>query len=138
MPIPAEIYLDTPTAAPHVGLAARCAERLGAWRQKRRWVREMRNAAALGRLDDVLDDIGMTYAELDELMAAPADAGRQFGVLADMTGVDLGRLPAAAVHEAIWKCARCPARTPCKRWLRGAGWNYAGDPRCPNAALLRR
>ncbi len=119
------------------GLAARCAERFRAWRRKRRWVRELKDAQALGRLDEVLDDIGITRAEMDELMAAPADAGRQFEVMAKLEGVDLAQVDAGALREATWKCVRCDSRAPCKRWMRTGLWSYGGDPRCPNARLWR-
>lgn len=149
MPILSELYLETLTLPPddrfaapparrRVSLAARCRERFRAWRQKRRWVGEMRDAAALGRLDEVLDDVGMTHAELDELIAAPADAGLQFAQMAELQGADLDRIPPARLREAIRKCTRCTSRTACKRWLRDGEWRYDGDPRCPNAALLRR
>jgi uncharacterized protein YjiS (DUF1127 family) len=134
MPVPAESYLYPD--APSSNFAARCAERFRAWRKKRRWVGEMSNAAALGRLDGLLEDVGMTRAELDELMAAPADAGSQFEKMAAIEGVDLEALPAHTVREAIWKCTRCASRKQCKRWLRTGVWQYDGDPRCPNAGLL--
>jgi uncharacterized protein YjiS (DUF1127 family) len=134
MPDPAEpyFYVDPPSS----NFAARCAERFQAWRKKRRWVSEMSNAAALGRLDNILEDVGMTRAELDELAAAPADAGRQFEKMAAIEGLDLDTLPAHAVREAMWKCTRCASRKECKRWLRTGVWQYDGDPRCPNAALF--
>jgi uncharacterized protein YjiS (DUF1127 family) len=137
MPIPSDMSLDAPVPPPGSGLFGRCIGRLRAWRQKRRWVREMRDAAALGKLDDILEDIGMTRAELDELLAAPANAGRQFEMMAELEGVDLTRLRAGVVREAIKTCSHCASRGPCERWLRTGVWKYSGDPRCPNAALFR-
>jgi hypothetical protein len=122
---------------PMHGALARFAERWRLWRERRRWVGEIADAAALGRLDGMLDDLAVTRADLNVLMKGPADAGRQFVTLAEARHVDLCRIPPEALREASWKCIRCEIRAPCKRWLRTGTWDYDGDPRCPNAALLR-
>ena|ERR1051326_8602578 len=113
------------------------AERFRSWRERRRWATELAAAAALGRLDSLLEDIAITRSELDALANGPADAGRQFEQWAAATHADLHQLDVAALREAFWVCARCACREPCKRWLRGQGWDANGDQRCPNAALLR-
>jgi uncharacterized protein YjiS (DUF1127 family) len=123
---------------PPRGVTARLAERFRWWRRRRRWIGEMANAAALGRPGGTLDDVGITRAELDFLIKAPLDAGRQFETLAAAVQADLRRLRPEVLREAMWVCARCASRVPCKRWLRTGTWNYSGDPRCPNAALLHR
>jgi hypothetical protein len=69
---------------------------------------------------------------------APADAGGQFEIMAAAAQADLRRRRPEVLREAMWVCARCASRVPCKRWLRTGTWNYSGDPRCPNAALLHR
>lgn len=122
---------------PPLHLAARLALRLRLWHERRRWMREMRAAAALSRLDDVLNDVELTRAELDQLVVGPPDAGRQLETLAEMAGVDLRRCDPAALREATWKCARCDYRAACKAWLRDGIWRGGGgDTRCPNAGLL--
>jgi hypothetical protein len=136
MPMPAEIYLDNPPVRSS-RFAARCIERFRAARRKRYWRREMAKAAALGSLGEILADLGMTRGELKELMAEPANAGLQFEKLAAMLANDCERLSPGAVHEAMQVCARCECRAACKRWLQTGVWRYDGDPRCPNAALLR-
>ena len=136
MPIPAEIYLDNPPIPPS-NLAASCAERFRGWRRKRRWMREMAKAATLGRLDEILADVGMTRAELEELMTEPDAAGLQFEKMARMLGIGPEQLPAGMVNTAVHVCMRCESRAACKRWLQSGKWHYEGDPRCPNAALLR-
>lgn len=122
-------------AAP--GLAARLAERWRYWRERRRWVGEMTDAGALGHLDDILYDVGITRAELDVLIDGPADLGRQLETFAAMAQIDLRLLDPAVLREAMWKCTRCQCRVPCKRWLRTGIWRDGGDMRCPNAALFR-
>ncbi len=131
---PAEFAVAAPL--PTHGFAARVAERLRLWRERRRWIGEMANAASLGSLDDTLHDVGMTRAELGTLIAAPPDAGRQFETLAEMARIDLHHLDSAVLREAMWVCSRCECRTPCKRWLATGIWRGGDDTRCPNAALL--
>jgi Family of unknown function (DUF6455) len=63
--------------------------------------------------------------------------GRQFETLAKMLGFDIGQLDPAVLRDAAGTCARCTCRKACRRWLRTGVFEYAGDSRCPNAALLR-
>ena len=121
---------------PSCSLTARLTERLRLWRQRRRWIGEMAGAAQLGRLDDMLNDVALTRAELDVLIDAPADAGAQFETFAEMAQVDLHSLDPAVLREAHWVCTRCESRRPCKRWLRTGVWRDSADMRCPNAALF--
>lgn len=67
----------------------------------------------------------------------PCPAGRQFETLAKMLGSDTGRLDPAVLRDAAAICGRCACRKACRRWLRTGVFEYAGDSRCPNAALLR-
>ncbi len=122
---------------PPLHLAGRIAERLRLWRERRRWVHEMAAAATLSRLDDLLNDVELTRAELDRLIDGPSDAGRQLEALAAMAQVDLHDVDAATLREAGWTCAGCRLRSACKGWLRDGIWRGEGDTRCPNAALLR-
>lgn len=124
------------TGYPARGLAARVVEHVRLWRERRRWIGEMANAAAFGRLDAVLGDVGLNRTELNYLMDAPVDAGRQFEAFARMEGVDVTQLPPGTLREATRTCAHCRCRTACKRWLRTGVWQHDGDSRCPNAALL--
>jgi len=132
---PAAIAFSVPPSPQ--GFAARLSERFRLWRWRRRWIGEMTDAAALGRLDDMLNDVGVTRAELGVLVDAPADAGRQFETFAETARIDLHHLSPAVLRDARWVCTLCECREPCKRWLRAGVWQYAGDPRCPNAALFR-
>jgi hypothetical protein len=72
--------------------------------------------------------------------AAPRARGcrtdHEFETMAGMAGVDVRQLDPAVLREAVGKCARCACRKACRRWLRTGAFHYAGDPRCPNAALL--
>jgi len=60
-----------------------------------------------------------------------------FETLAAMEGVDIRQLDPAVLREATEKCGRCACRKACRRWLRTGAFQHAGDPRCPNADLLR-
>ena len=133
---PAPIAFAPPL--PSRGLGERLVERYVDWRRKRRWIAELHEAAALGRLDDVLDDIGLTHEQLDRLIDAPADAGQQFETLAAMAHIDLHHLPPETLREAMWTCVNCACREACKRWLDTGEWRDSEDSRCPNAALFRQ
>ena len=67
----------------------------------------------------------------------PCPAGRQFETFAKMLGSDVDRLDPAVLRDAAGTCGRCACRKACRNWLRTGVFEYAGDPRCPNAALLR-
>jgi uncharacterized protein YjiS (DUF1127 family) len=134
MTSPAAIAVAAPQ--PARGLALRVAERLRLWRERRRWIGELAGAASLGRLDDTLNDVGITRAELGVLSEAPVDAGRQFETFAEMARIDLRHLDPAVLREAMWVCTRCETRAACRRWLNVGVWRGGGDSRCPNAALF--
>lgn len=123
---------------PPIGFATRLALNLRLWREKRRWIAEMRHAAGLGRLNDILSDVGLSRGDLDTLIDAPVDAGHQFETYATMAQVNLRDLDPAKLREAEWACIRCPHADPCRRWLREGVWDNADDPRCPNAAFMKR
>jgi len=69
--------------------------------------------------------------------ARRACADVPFETLAVMEGVAIRQLDPAVLREATENCARCACRKACRRWLRDGVFKFAGDPRCPNAALLR-
>jgi len=96
----------------------------------------MRRAAALDGLDNVLDDIGISHAELDRMIKGPADLGTQFETMAEMAHTALSRVEPAARRQAVWVCVHCTRRVACKRWLRTGVWRDGSDMRCPNAALF--
>jgi hypothetical protein len=67
----------------------------------------------------------------------PCRVGQQFETLAKMNGFDTGQLDPAVLRGAARACAGCGCRKACRRWLRTGVFEYAGDSRCPNVALLR-
>jgi len=67
----------------------------------------------------------------------PCRRGREFEILAKMHGCDIAQVDPAVLRDAAETCARCACRKACRRWLRTGVFEYAGDPRCPNVALLR-
>ena len=68
----------------------------------------------------------------------PCPADRQFETLAKMHGFDSGEIDPTTLRDARATCARCACRKACRRWLRTGVFDYAGDSRCPNIALLRQ
>jgi hypothetical protein len=67
----------------------------------------------------------------------PCRVGQQFETLAKMLGSDIGQLDPVVLRDAAETCGRCACRKACRRWLRTGVFEYAGDSRCPNIALLR-
>ncbi len=63
-------------------------------------------------------------------------ADRVFQVWAEMQGVDVNQLGPAVLYVAVERCRRYACRKACRRWVRTGVFQYAGDPRCPNAVLL--
>jgi hypothetical protein len=66
----------------------------------------------------------------------PCPAGKQFETYTQMQAVELNQLEPTAMKRAVETCTDCACRKACRQWLRTGVFNYAGDPRCPNAALL--
>jgi hypothetical protein len=64
-------------------------------------------------------------------------SGKQFERFMQLQGVDREHLDPAALQKAAERCTRCACRKACRHWLRTGAFAYAGDPRCPNAGLLR-
>lgn len=116
----------------------RVMERVHGWRRKQRWIGELKNAVQLGRLDDTLNNVGITRAELELIVNAPNDAGNEFGTFAELAHTAFGRLDPAARRQAAWVCIHCRRRIACKRWLRTGVWRGDGSEMlCPNAGLFR-
>jgi len=63
--------------------------------------------------------------------------GQQFEVLAKLHGIDTRSMDATILSAAKKTCRSCACRKACRRWLRTGTFQYPGDPRCLNAALLR-
>ncbi len=70
-----------------------------------------------GGLDVVLDDIGVTRAELAKIIAGYPVAGRLLPAMARRLGIDIGALDPHSRHELERGCATCQARRSCRSWL---------------------
>ena len=70
--------------------------------------------------------------------ARRACADPPFETMAETAGIDTSELDPAVLREAREICARCACRKACRSWLQTGVFDYDGDPRCPNAALLHR
>ena len=60
----------------------------------------------------------------------------EFETFAKMTGFSVAQTDPATLRQAVEECTQCACRRACRRWLRTGTFNYSGDSRCPNAALL--
>lgn len=124
-----------PPSQPLTEFVLRLTERFRYWRERRRWITELRRASTACRLDELLADIGLDRARLDVLVNAPLDAGRQLDAMAAATGARLDQVPVQMLRDAEWTCTVCESRAACGHWLRTGEW-ARGDTRCPNAELL--
>ena len=84
----------------------------------------MRQAAALGRLEDTLLDIGLTRAELGFLIDAPAGAGRQFETMPAAAGADLADTDPILLRPGALGLPALPLRRALR--ARGVGGRLPG------------
>jgi Family of unknown function (DUF6455) len=90
-----------------------------------------------GSLDAVLDDIGLTRAELAKIIAGYPVSGRMLPVMAQRLGIDIEALDPRARYQLGRSCALCQSRRSCRRWLEHAGPGDEGYRKfCVNAALF--
>jgi hypothetical protein len=78
----------------------------------------------------------LTHADHTVRHKRPCSAGKQFEVSREMQGLSPNQSEPAALKQAAESCIHCACRKACRHWLRTGVFDYAGDPRCPNAALL--
>jgi len=78
----------------------------------------------------------MTHPDHTVRNKRPCPVGKQFEILREMQGLGPDRCEPAAQKLAAESCIHCACRKACRQWLRTGVFNYEGDPRCPNAALL--
>jgi len=90
-----------------------------------------------GSLDAVLDDIGLTRAELAKIIAGYPVSGRMLPVMAEHLGVDVEALDPHSRYQLGRSCALCQSRRTCRHWLENAAPGDEGYRKfCANAELF--
>jgi Family of unknown function (DUF6455) len=90
-----------------------------------------------GGLDTVLDDIGLTRAELAKIIAGYPVSGRMLPVMAQRLGVDIEALDPRTRYQLARGCALCQSRRTCRRWLAAKPADSTTYREfCPNAEML--
>jgi len=90
-----------------------------------------------GGLDTVLADIGVTRAELAQLIAGHPAAGRLLSGMARRLGLDTEALDPRSRYALERGCAACRSRRDCRHWLDDPAADGAAYRRfCANAELF--
>ncbi len=90
-----------------------------------------------GGLDAVLDDIGVTRAELAKIIGGYPVSGRLLPAMARRLGVDIDALDSRSRYDLGRSCAMCQSRRSCRRWLDNDEADGSAYRRfCANAELL--
>jgi uncharacterized protein YjiS (DUF1127 family) len=104
-------------------------------RKRRRLRRELDHLAAMGSLDAVLADIGLSRSQIESLIAGCAESGEELHRMLARLGVDPARLPIESLRDMTWTCTSCPDKAKCREWLAGVDRpQYRSF--CPNAEQL--
>ena len=103
--------------------------------RRRRLRRELAQLAAMGSLDAVLADIGLSRSQIDSLIAGCDGSGEQLEQMLRRLGIDAAQLPVDSLRDMTWTCTQCPDKAKCREWLASA---EKPDYRsfCPNAEQL--
>lgn len=104
-------------------------------RKRRQLEREFEQLAAMGSLDAVLADIGLTRSQIEPLLAGSAGSRELLDRMLARLGIDVAQLPVESLREMTWTCTTCPDKHYCRRWMADVD---ATDFHafCPNAAEL--
>lgn len=138
--------LDHAMDSPHRGCAGAIGRVIGEIRQifsditKRAALRaEIADLDRRGGLDTVLADIGVTRAELAQMIAGYPVAGRLLPAMARRLGLDIATLDPRSRSALERGCASCRSRRRCRHWLDDPAADSAGYRNfCANMELFER
>jgi hypothetical protein len=118
-------------------LFSRFVRALDDWRERDRLRGELDLLERTGQLDDVLGEVGLTRAQIPDLMAARPGTAERLARMMAQAGVDQATLRAAGgAVDAAWRCQRCQHTEECETWL--ADRHAAGElpDFCPNKSTF--
>ncbi len=138
-------HRDVPPAAcgvagrlgrPWRGIAHWLQGSLADWRDRRSLSRELADLRARGELDAVLAEIGLSRAQIPQLIAGGPAGARLLGQMLDRLGIERRHIASgAALQDLAWTCTACTERRTCRAWL-ASGRTEGFQDFCPNAAVL--
>lgn len=104
-------------------------------RKRRELQRELAQLAAMGSLDAVLADIGLTRSQIEPLIAGCSGSKELLDQMLARLGIDAAQLPGETLRDMTWTCTTCPDKRKCREWMFSI---EETDFRafCPNAAEL--
>lgn len=104
-------------------------------RKRRQLERELEQLAAMGALDAVLADMGLTRSQIEPLVAGSAGSKELLDQMLVRLGIDAAQLPVESLREMTWTCTTCPDKHYCRRWMADLkATDYHAF--CPNAPRL--
>lgn len=104
-------------------------------RKTRQLKREVAQLAAMGSLDAVLGDVGLSRSQLGPVIAHGVQSGNQLDRMLARLGLDAAQLAPETRRDMTWTCLNCPDKRACRRWLAGRD-TYDFHSFCPNADEL--
>ena len=94
--------------------------------------REIAQLAAMGSLDAVLADVGLTRSQIEPLIAGCAGSAELLDAMLAKLGIDPADLAIESLRDMTWNCTTCPDKGQCRESLAGAE-EADFHKFCPNA-----
>lgn len=104
-------------------------------RKRRQLEHEFEQLAAMGSLDAVLADIGLTRSQIEPLIAGSTGSRELLDQMLARLDIDAAQLPVESLREMTWTCTTCPDKHHCRRWMSDIE-ETDFHAFCPNAAQL--
>ncbi len=120
-----------------LGWLSRQFSHVSDWIARDRMRSELESLAAIGELDAVLAEAGLSRSDVPLLLAHDLDETAGLEQMAQRLGISPEKLAAAAgPRDLQWRCLNCEARKPCDRWLADHASAEEAPRFCPNAEDL--
>lgn len=124
-------------AAKEDGFIARLRQFFADCRDRRAFLNEIADLERRGCLDTLLQDMGMSLADMEQLVRGYPEAGRLMPAMAERLGVDLEKLDPRLLYALRQNCGMCVAHRRCRQWLGSTSVHTGGAAAfCPNSELF--
>lgn len=87
-----------------------------------------------GTLDAILDDLGLTRWEIEQIVRQYPEADQLLPTMAYHLGIDLDKAEPQTLYSLRHTCSLCDAHRPCRQFLAHGGSEPAAF--CPNAKVF--